>query len=146
MKHLFLLVILFFNTGYLLGQTDTINSSCFTHADSVYSVISKMNMQSYVGKRVKEFLNDLQYKDYAIGYHEEPSLRLDHITISYNADIVFEIYFNCLEYVPRKSTTLDRPWKNDALIIFEEIGQIYLFNYKLKSYPYYIKKTKMKHK
>jgi hypothetical protein len=142
MKRKLLLILsnILVHSSFAFCMIPHINISDSTHIDSVYQSLEKIDLDKYVGKSLDFLLNQLEFKDYKIGYHEEPSLSLGFITISYNPDIALMIYFNKLEHVPRSSK--ERLWRNDEKIKKEKISQIYLVNYKIKLYPFYIKISK----
>jgi hypothetical protein len=138
---IFVLSLTFYSSyAFCLTQVKSVSDT--VNIDSIYQSLLKMNLEVSVGKNLESFLDRLKFIEYDIGYHEEPTLRLDHITVSYSPDLAFKIYFDCLEYVPRYSSpTSERTWMNDNLIIHEKISKIVLINYKIKPYPFYIKTT-----
>jgi hypothetical protein len=142
-----ILIIIFFSLSFYSSYASdlilTRNASDTAHIDSIYQTLLKMNFDTYVGQSLSFFLDHLDFKNYDFGYHEEPTLRLDHITISYGSDLGVKIYFDCLEYVPRYSSPVsDRTWMNSQMIIHEKVSRLELVNYKIKPYPFYIKSTK----
>lgn len=146
-KFIYYAIVVLYNSNIFAQSLSYVSIKDSIYADSIFRSFNKMDLDKYVGKSVKELLTDLEFKGYVIGYHEEPSFRLSHITIGYNSNVypALLVYFDCLEYVPRRrpSIAYSRKQLDDENIVHEKIYEIYLVDYKRKPYPRYIKKTKL---